>query len=67
MNQDRTDTRPELPQTDSPEPVEAIDRLDEVEAELDGLAALDPADSVEVLGAITATLNREIDLDMEKS
>ncbi len=65
MNQDRADTRPDAPQADLPEPID--DRLDEIEVELEGLAELDPAESVEVLSDITAKLNREIDLDMEKS
>ena len=44
-----------------------IDPLDEIAAELDGLADLDPADAVPVLAEITAELNKELDADTDRS
>jgi hypothetical protein len=67
MNHDRADNRPDATEPDIHETVDSIDRLDEIEVELDGLAEVDPAESVTVLSDITSKLNREIDLDMEKS
>ena len=46
---------------------EHIDPLDEIAAELDGLADLDPADAVPVLADITAELNRQLDADTDRS
>jgi hypothetical protein len=69
MTQHTADTRPDLLASErlDADPGEgAVDQLDEIEAELDGLDELDPAASVAVLSDITAALNREIDVDMDK-
>ena len=44
-----------------------IDPLDRINAELDALSEIDPAEAVDVLADITAELNRELDADTDRS
>ena len=57
---------PESPHTDSVDP-SVVDPLDGIDAKLDGLADVDPAEAVAVLADITVELNKELDADTDRS
>ena len=46
---------------------DGADPLDEIDAQLEGLPDLDPAEAVAVLADITVELNEELDADTDRS